>query len=211
MADKLQRVRIVHDSTPSDPREQFDNLCVIERPNGAYDCEDQMRELLRQTPAWQTRAKVLAAVGAAEVDDYGDPTDPVSAMCEAELEHQLAEAERCHQLWVREFHSSGHVLYLAHVTPEMANKIGVRLEHVGCAMDSEIATFRMWCDGDVYGYVIEEFEKSCACADCDTGEWVEVDSCWGFYGSDPFENGMSEHVPDELHEQLREAEVEYSY
>ena len=42
---------------------------------------------------------------------------------------------------------------------------------------------------------------------CDHGDlhWEQTDSCWGFIGADPFTNGMSEHVPSELHDKLREA------
>lgn len=66
------------------------------------------------------------------------------------------------------------------------------LEH----LRSEVETYDQYLRGDVYGFVIEGGEH-------------DGDSCWGFFGDDPFTNGMSEHVPEELHDQLRNAQIEY--
>lgn len=40
------------------------------------------------------------------------------------------------------------------------------------AVDAELSEYGAWCEGDVYGYVVEAPD----------GE--ELDSCWGFYGDD---------------------------
>ena len=61
------------------------------------------------------------------------------------------------------------------------------------SLNAEVSTFDQYIRGDVYGYVIEE----------DNGDVSE--SCWGFYGSDPFTNGMSDHIDESLHDKLREA------
>lgn len=42
-------------------------------------------------------------------------------------------------------------------------------------------SFRLWLDGEVYGYVIEHISK-CKC--CEQEIVKHVDSCWGFYGYD---------------------------
>lgn len=47
--------------------------------------------------------------------------------------------------------------------------------------EAELKTYTAWCNGEVYGYKIED----------DNGE--EIDSCWGFIG-DPEESGMKEYV-----------------
>jgi len=46
----------------------------------------------------------------------------------------------------------------------------------------EIETFDQFLRGDIYGYILEDEDGN------------EVDSCWGFFGSDPTENGMAEHL-----------------
>lgn len=66
----------------------------------------------------------------------------------------------------------------------------------------EVNTYDQYLTGDVWGFVTEVHEE---CAHCGRDEWVEEDSCWGFYGRDPFENGMSGHIDEENHDLLREA------
>jgi hypothetical protein len=48
-------------------------------------------------------------------------------------------------------------------------------------LQAEVKTYSQYLEGDVYGFVVEENDEV-------------VDSCYGFYGSDPRENGMSEHL-----------------
>lgn len=69
-------------------------------------------------------------------------------------------------------------------------------------MQAEVEQYNQYLQGDVYGFVVEECDK-CEC--CGHEEWSEVDSCGGFYGSDPFENGMSEYVDESEHDLLRAA------
>jgi len=58
--------------------------------------------------------------------------------------------------------------------------------------------------GDTWGFVVEEAVELIGQREDGTTvereEWVEVDSCWGFLGSDPEQNGMKEHVEDWLKE-----------
>lgn len=53
-------------------------------------------------------------------------------------------------------------------------------------MESEVALYDQYLTGDVYGYTLLKEED---------GEWVEQDSCWGFYGDDVMANGISDNVP----------------
>ena len=54
-----------------------------------------------------------------------------------------------------------------------------------------LETVRQYLDGEVYGFIVER--KPLVSKD-DDAKWEEVDSCWGFYGDNHDENGMSEHV-----------------
>jgi len=72
---------------------------------------------------------------------------------------------------------------------------------------AEVATYDDYLTGNVYGFIVEERVKTWG-QDDDEG-WKDVDSCWGFYGSDPRENGMTGHLGDELTELAASAEVEY--
>lgn len=57
---------------------------------------------------------------------------------------------------------------------------------------NEVKTYAQYLEGDVYGFIIEDKE---------TGN--QIDSCWGFYGTDYLENGMAEYVGDEYLELLK--------
>lgn len=55
------------------------------------------------------------------------------------------------------------------------------------ALRSEIAELDEYLTGNVYGY------KLYTCYD--DGAEEALDSCWGFYGSDPEKNGMADNLP----------------
>lgn len=57
---------------------------------------------------------------------------------------------------------------------------------------AEVSTFDQYLQGDVYQFHI-------------IGGEHDGLSVGGFYGTDPFTNGMSDHIPVELHELLRES------
>lgn len=69
---------------------------------------------------------------------------------------------------------------------------GVRQKALN-SLVNEVQTYDQYISGEVYQFTIEN----------DDGELVE--SCGGFYGSDPFVNGMSGQIPPELHDELRAA------
>ena len=73
-------------------------------------------------------------------------------------------------------------------------------------LESEVSIYDDYLSGNVYGFVIEECET---CETCEHEEWEHVDSCFGFYGSDPDKNGMLEHVDPVFHSALRAAEISY--
>lgn len=76
------------------------------------------------------------------------------------------------------------------VTKRITNKVRQRAHEV---LIGEVETFDQYIRGDVYGFVVEDDDGNV------------TDSCWGFFGSDPFENGMSDHIDKSLHDKLREA------
>ena len=55
----------------------------------------------------------------------------------------------------------------------------------------EVAAYDQYLRGEVYGYVLK---------DRVTGE--VLDACWGFFGSDPRENGMADYWPGEYRDVL---------
>lgn len=65
----------------------------------------------------------------------------------------------------------------------------------------EVKTYDQYLTGDVYGFrVIKPVE----CESCGHTEDEVVDSCWGFFGDDPKENGMLDNFGDEIVEEIEE-------
>lgn len=81
----------------------------------------------------------------------------------------------------------------------------------------EVETYSQYLEGDVYGYVLEKARGYTQLTLFEDGEveegegleWEHVDSCWGFFGYDPTENGMSEHVADVVVQAMVRADVSY--
>lgn len=59
-------------------------------------------------------------------------------------------------------------------------------EQIRADMEAQRDLYSAWAWGDVYGYIVEK-----RCAD-DPDEWEDVDSCWGYYGSDFGKSGLAE-------------------
>jgi hypothetical protein len=70
----------------------------------------------------------------------------------------------------------------------------VLIEKVTSNLVNEITTYDQYLTGDVYGYQVV---KRVTCDEGHTHE-DEIDSCWGFYGSDPETNGMLDTINDSL-------------
>ena len=64
----------------------------------------------------------------------------------------------------------------------------------------EIETFSQYLGGSVYGFELIELRR---CSGGHDHEYV-LDSCWGFYGDNPIENGMFDHWDDETQSQFKE-------
>lgn len=65
--------------------------------------------------------------------------------------------------------------------------------------ETELKTYQQFISGDVYGF-------STLDAEGDT-----IDSCGGFFGADPFINGMSEHIETRYHNLLKIAAESIKY
>lgn len=65
-----------------------------------------------------------------------------------------------------------------------------------------VETYNKYLAGDVWGFVVEEAVELIGQQEDGTTverkQWVELDSCWGFLGSDPEQNGMQEYAEDWL-------------
>lgn len=85
---------------------------------------------------------------------------------------------------------SGQVGYV-YTTKDTLNEIGVRYNsHIDVEnrLKEEVKVYDEYLRGNVYGFCIVEYDEETE------EELDEVDSCWGFYGDDMYENGMIENM-----------------
>ena len=71
-------------------------------------------------------------------------------------------------------------------------------------LKSDLAAYEQWTNGNVYGFVLKTPPED-VCKHCgrfDEADMVE-DFCWGFYGSDPEENGMLDNIDEKYHDKIK--------
>lgn len=61
-------------------------------------------------------------------------------------------------------------------------------------MEGEVEVYDQYLRGEVYGYTLYEQQED---------EWVEQESCWGFYGDDLLENGIADDVGEGFADALK--------
>lgn len=93
---------------------------------------------------------------------------------------------------------SGQVGWIYVTKAEVRKEYGVKRvtkkvrDRVIAALKAEVGTYSQWLEGDVYGFVLEDAQGN------------EIDSCWGFFGTDWKENGMCDQIPAEYRFLLEE-------
>lgn len=60
-------------------------------------------------------------------------------------------------------------------------------------MEAEVKTYDQYLTGEVYGYTLYESDIP---AEGEDPDWTEIESCWGFYGSDINESGILDCLPN---------------
>lgn len=72
-------------------------------------------------------------------------------------------------------------------------------------MEEYVEVYDQYLRGDVYGFELYEEESV---EDAEDPDWNEIDSCWGFYGSDIMENGICDQVGCGLEEAIESGHYE---
>lgn len=75
-------------------------------------------------------------------------------------------------------------------------------------MEADVRIYDQYLTGDVYGFKLYEKADNPDDGDPDVPGWTEMDSCWNFYGSNLYENGILDMVADGLEEALESGEYE---
>lgn len=186
------RVRIVADNSGDSPR-SWDNLGIMLCAHKRYNLGDEQLDSNRFNGWDEVREHIEKELGGIAIlplylyDHSGITmrTSPFSCR------------------W-----DSGQVGFI-YTTQDRIEAMGpsdTSVESLEKRLRAEVETYDQFLTGDVYGFIIEKKRK---CETCGHGEWEHDDSCYGFYGRDPKENGMADHIPEGLIQMAIDAEVEY--
>ena len=196
---KKQKVRIIMDSDPVNPR-TWDNLGTMVCGHRRYSLGDDSEYGLGDYDSWdEVRQGIVEQEGQViclplYLYDHGGLSISTGSF-HGRAQHAAWDSGEVGLVYV-----SKERLVKEYGWKKMSRKREARIVEI---LNAEVEVYDAYLRGECYGYQIVSLTK------CELGEEHEtiVDSLWGFYGSDPKTNGMSDYLSEA---QLEEAEeVEY--
>ena len=232
---KERRVRILTDTNPMDPRQGFDAgrmVCWHRRYNLGdehnYDCDDFMREL-----AFEADSDCEDEVDRLENEVWNelynetgsqyDATQAVNETINGLIESAVRAGYVILPIYLYD-HSgvtistgpwqcifdSGQVGYIICDNETIDREFNGDRQLAQKCLKAEVSTYDDYLTGNVYGFIVEETDETDEDGEPVWDDAEELDSCWGFFGSDVRTNGMAEHLgSDELIDLAEDAEIEY--
>jgi len=207
----MKRIRIVQDQSPESPRE-WDNLGSMLCVHNRYNLGDSTDINHNDFDSWAEMEKHLHKQEDAAIvlplylyDHSGITISTGSFSCRFDS-GQIGFIYVSRERLLKEYGGKK----LTKSVKETATK----------CLEGEVKTYDQYLTGEVYGFIVEEANEMvklsredyeagvCDNVETDT-EWVEVDSCWGFYGDDFITNGVLDYAGEEFKEQLKNIEIEY--
>ena len=214
----LTRIRVIRDQHPTNPVQDDDGwLTTVDSVERAWTREGVI--IAGAILATQTWNQWVDTVFGMYPDDPEEAEGPVG-----DAEYKLEEDSEFRAMWAKRVEHEVRFLSRSArvftVWRTHADAVGANWEDIERSMEAEADVYEAWAEGDCWGFVIETHKVGEVADgydpedydpdDPETRAWVEGDSCWGFYGTAE-DNGMMDHVPDELHDELRRALAEPEY
>ena len=183
-------LEIISDEDPQNPRTEWDNLGTMVCFHKRYGLGDTHDYKSKDYDNWN-------AVKAQIVKDH----DPALILPLYMMDHSGLTI-RCDCNAFQACDSAGwdwgQIGFIFVSKDKVRNEWGVKritkklLSLVNRSLRGEVEVYDQYVRGDVYGYRFMDSD----------GE--ELDSCWGFFGSDPIENGMVDSLPEDARQQIVE-------
>lgn len=184
-------LRIFQDTDAENPRKMWDNFGVMVCVHNRYDLGDSdstgdEQDIIRQAGSWEKAERRLIAhyrlnknrivkILPLFLYDHGGITMRTGSFNDRWDSGQVgfifatqSQVKECFIVGNEEPHAD----------------IDERVEK---CLRGEVATYDQYLTGDVYGYQVTEVKH---CDACGHDEEIDVDSCWGFYGSDHEASGL---------------------
>lgn len=193
----MNRLKLVHDSSPESPR-NWDNLGTMICFHKRYDLGDKHNyssddynswEEMKQAIIKEENPAVILPLYMYDHSGISISTTPFSCR------------------W-----DSGQIGFILVSKKKVLEEFGGKIvtaklkERIEKILEGEVETYSQYVEGDVYGFQIVDEDDNI------------VDSCYGFYGSDHKENGILDHIDhkllglsslEELEQLVDTLEVEY--
>lgn len=176
-----RKLELHHDESPESPRE-WDNNGIMVCFHNQYDLGDKHDH---KTPQdfhdWKKEQDVIACLPLYLYDHSGITMSTGAFSCP----------------W-----DSGQVGEIV-ATRESLEAGGHDVDKLDVAkveewLRGEVATYDQYLTGDICGFILRD--KPCEHCDDETGD--ELESCWGFFGHDPLENGIVDHIDEKYAKEL---------
>jgi hypothetical protein len=188
------RLKIVVDSDPMNPRKEYDNLAVMAFFHRRYDLGDKNHGI-SETSDIDEMVK--------EIKELYNPVliYPVYMYDHSGISISLGREYPYNDRW-----DSGMIGFVfiprdkvlkEWKVKRISPKLKATLER---NIRSEIEIYDYYLQGRVYGFIIEKNDPTIfnGTGKCESIT-EEIDSCWGFYGEDIKTNGILDHIlPDKL-------------
>ena len=190
---------IVQDSTPLNPFKDHDGNAPLMYTSGRYAGKTDYSEggILEAIQEAATDGKIIRH-GEKILDIFRDEISNATVK-------ELGKLCELFKLPYKQYTSRGYsqedwAEVLIVLTPEFYETTGAPKENEQKDLEGAAQLFDHWAWGDVYGFKIYK-ETTCQC--CGETKEEEIDSCYGFFGTDFLNNGMLDYFPEELHEKLK--------
>jgi hypothetical protein len=202
------KLRIVPDTSPANPRKEWDNLgtiiCFHRKYNlgDEHNYEDQF-DFLADLAEYEGEedltleelydlASEKAVILPVYLYDYSDITTNTTGFLYSDsLGWDWGQIG-----WV---YVTRRKLQEEGLANESDEKIAKKLR-------AEMEIYNQYLRGDVWGYILQE---ETICPECDQVKVEQIDLCYGFYGTDWDKNGLKDCLPKEYHHLLADVELEY--
>lgn len=186
-------LRIFSDNSPSSPRE-WDNIGKMICFHKRYELGDKHDykhsdysswEEMKQAIIKKEKAVVVLPIYMYDHSGITIATSPFSCPWDSgQIGFIIATKKKV----IEEYGTKGKI------TPEAIEKATKYIQ-------GEVETYDQFLRGDIYGFEVVKVTT------CNKGHEHEEseDSCWGFYGTDFANNGITDHLDEELAEALKKA------
>jgi hypothetical protein len=176
------RVRVVPDMDPSEPYN--DGGSPIVRLDWSFRWEAWTVEQITAITSYELPEEILDTIGK-HLNENGAGVDTLTLALEP------------HGITTVVSYNSGIYTYVTFDPPDWREQMGLTDEYLAAHPEVKPASldeYRAYIEGECYGYVLEELvtwtrdsARSYAPEERTRETWEELDSCWGFYGSEYIE------------------------